>query len=123
MITASELLTMVRSPYHVGACPSADDQFSLSSRNCGDRVTVTVRKDADTVAELWHTVQGCIICQASASLLCRWAEGQEIAFLRDVTDTQYLAHFDTLSPFRQHCAILPLECLRRLLTRFDGASQ
>jgi nitrogen fixation NifU-like protein len=123
MVTAPELLELVRSPYHVGTCSRADGQFSLSSRICGDRVTLSLRWDGDTVTELWHAVQGCIICQASASLLCRWAEGRDAAFLWNVANSQYLTHFGTLSPFRQHCALLPLECLRHLLARDDGAGQ
>jgi NifU-like protein involved in Fe-S cluster formation len=104
---------------------------SLDSPLCGDRVTVEVRLAGGRIEALAHRVRGCVLCQASASLLGRAAPGLGAAelegvrqaleaLLRDGQAPQPggplggLAVFAPVRavPSRHACVLLPFDALR-----------
>ncbi len=58
------------------------EQF-MRNPTCGDEVTVRVRFEGDTLAEIAWTGQGCSISQASASVLSSLATGHTRAELTE----------------------------------------
>ncbi len=53
---------------------------------CGDEITLRVRLDGDTVADVSYDGQGCSISQASASVLNELLVGKDIAEARRVQE-------------------------------------
>ena len=54
---------------------------------CGDRVTFDVVLDADKrIQDIAHTVKGCVLCQASASVIGAEAKGETAASLHSVRE-------------------------------------
>jgi nitrogen fixation NifU-like protein len=51
---------------------------------CGDRITVDVRLAQDRIVALGYEVHGCVLTQASASLLGRHAPERSAAEIREV---------------------------------------
>ncbi|MEM7445382.1 MAG: Fe-S cluster assembly sulfur transfer protein SufU [Pseudomonadota bacterium] len=53
---------------------------------CGDRVTVDIEIDGDQVTDLSHRVRGCLLCQASASILAQNLPGKSLEDLRAINE-------------------------------------
>ena len=96
---------------------------------CGDRVTMEVRVEGGRIAALAHRVRGCVLCEASASLLGRAAvglgtaeveaaRGALAALLREGTPAppRPLAGLEVFAPTRavpsrHSCVLLPFDAL------------
>ncbi len=115
-----------------GAGKLADATKSVTVDNplCGDRVTFDVRIGADgTIAAVGHTVKGCVLCQASASVIGANAKGETAVTLGDARDSlramlkqgaaapagawAALATFAAVSGHksRHECVLLPFEAV------------
>jgi nitrogen fixation NifU-like protein len=126
-----------RAPRHVGALAAPTGTGTASNALCGDRVEVDVCTDADgALLEVGHRTVGCLICTASASLMCeevmglpaaaideRWqalragiASGDGAALGRLAALTGVSAH-----PTRHRCALLPWEALQAALAAPEPA--
>ncbi len=110
-----------------GASATADNPL------CGDRVTVELRLEDGRIAALAHRVRGCILCEASASILGGAAPGRtpaEVASAGEALAAMLvsratppagpfaaLAVFEPVRavPSRHRCALLPFEALARAL--------
>ena len=75
-----------RRPEHEGR----PDGFDASARGdnpmCGDRVTVFIRRDADTISEAGFEARGCEISIASADLMCEAVQGAGVEQVRSWAD-------------------------------------
>jgi nitrogen fixation NifU-like protein len=63
------ILDHYRSPHHVGLREPYDAQVHHVNPTCGDEVTLRVRLDGDTVADVSYHALGCSISQASVSVM------------------------------------------------------
>lgn len=124
-------------PAPVGGAAPATLQGMATIENplCGDRVTVEVRVEGGRITALAHRVRGCVLCEASASLLGRAAVGlgtAEVeasrrafaALLREGTPPPPgpLAGLDVFAPVRavasrHSCVLLPFDALGAALAR------
>ncbi len=127
------LVRLARAAEGAGDLAGATAGATVDNPLCGDRVTVEVRLAGGCVAALAHRVRGCILCQASASLLGRAAPGRTpaelagaqaalAALLRSGAPPPQgpfadLALFAPVraAPSRHRCALLPFEALARAL--------
>ena len=120
-----------------GRLDAPDASVTLDNPLCGDRVTIDLRRDAsDRIVELGHTVRGCVLCRAAATVLGEHAEGQDAAALAAVraglrahlrregerpADPRWadLAVFDAVAPHksRHECVLLPFEAVLEALGR------
>lgn len=97
---------------------------------CGDRVTVDIATDGERITAVGHTVRGCLLCQASASILAKNLPGKSIdelnavgldieAMVREGSDTPEgwsdLAAFAPVHGVRSRheCVLLPFEAARK----------
>ncbi len=103
------------SRYHCGTPVSWTHQGSISSSTCGDEVVFYAVIDGTQIREAWHTVRGCIVCQAASSFVCKWAVNKSADDLVSIGEDGFLAILGPLTPLRQQCALLPFRCLKRLL--------
>jgi nitrogen fixation NifU-like protein len=121
--------------------PAPDGTATVDNPLCGDRVTVDVRLEDETVAEVGQRVRGCLLCEASGALIARHAPGcakAELQALRGRVadmlkaetdeDARRLADalgagWDALGAFvpvrryrsRHECVLLPFEALGKAL--------
>ena len=65
-----------RRPRNVGKLEGADKTVTTRNPLCADEMTLWVRFDGDTVAEVRFVAQGCAISRASASLMTSAVKGK-----------------------------------------------
>ena len=96
---------------------------------CGDRVTMDVRLEEGTIAEIAHEVRGCALCQAAAVALRSRAQGRSKGDVpglrREIEDVLKgtaagEGDFAAFTPVRQYrsrhdCVLLPFEALQAAL--------
>jgi len=68
-----------RSPRNYRALPDATGTAEGDNPLCGDRITLYVRLEGDTVADIGFQGRGCAISQASASLMTGAVKGKSVA--------------------------------------------
>lgn len=57
----------------------ADATARVDNPLCGDRVTIDLALDGETVTAVGHRVQGCALCEASAAIIARNLVGRPAA--------------------------------------------
>ncbi|MEQ8786916.1 MAG: SUF system NifU family Fe-S cluster assembly protein [Pirellulaceae bacterium] len=96
-------------PYHRGTCEHPTHAHEDKNPLCGDVVRVELAIDDEgRVREAWFEGKGCVISQASASMLMEQLEGKRVDELKDFSAQQMLDLFGArLTPNRQKCCLLP----------------
>ncbi|MBC8092337.1 MAG: SUF system NifU family Fe-S cluster assembly protein [Pseudonocardia sp.] len=72
------ILDHYRTPHGSGLREPFDAESMQINPTCGDEITLRVRLDGDTVAEVSHETLGCSISQASASVLTDLVVGRSV---------------------------------------------
>ena len=126
---APALLRLAADATGAGRLSPADAEGHAHNLTCGDKVNVTLRLNADgSIAGLAHDTRACVLAQASASILGRFAVGTDAAHLRALRDgvTAMLkggpapaapfADYTALAPAANHrnrhaCVLLPLDAV------------
>ncbi len=80
-----------KSPVHAGDPMQLPIQKSTRNRSCGDAVTLGIEYDTagQRIKSIVHHAEGCMLCRASASILCLVVEGRtqdEILALKRYVD-------------------------------------
>lgn len=111
------ILDHYRSPRHRGLIDRSSTQASGSNPLCGDRVTVQLDINNNTIAAMRFDGVGCAVSLATASLLSEYVRNRPVteALAIDAAAVQILLG-TTLSPLRLKCALLPLKTLQQALT-------
>jgi NifU-like protein involved in Fe-S cluster formation len=131
-----ELVRLARAATGAGGLDRADGAATLDNPLCGDRVTFEVRLEGGRIAAVAHRVRGCLLCEASASLLGEAAPGATApgvdaaraavtAMLAEGAPPPEDARWRRLALFepvrevrsRHRCVILPFEALGEALAR------
>jgi nitrogen fixation NifU-like protein len=111
-----------------GRLDAPDASITLDNPLCGDRVTIDVNLAGDRIADMAHRVRGCLLCQASASVVGANAIGQSavtlVAAQRDLrasldepsAGNALWPGMEAFAPVagyksRHACVLLPLEAL------------
>lgn len=79
------ILDHYRRPRNKGEIAGADETIVMKNPLCGDEITIQVRRDGDTIADIGFSGRGCSISQASASMMTQLVKGktrEEIDALR-----------------------------------------
>lgn len=129
------LLRLARAAVGAGRLPAPDATAERDNPLCGDDVTLDVSVREGRVAAVGHRVRGCVLCQASASILGAAAPGRtpaEIAraraelaaMLREgggipAAPWEGLAVFLPVRavPSRHECVLLPFDALGDAVAR------
>lgn len=72
------ILDHYRSPHGAGLREPFDAESVQINPTCGDEITLRLRLDGKTVAEISHETLGCSISQASASVLTDLLVGRSV---------------------------------------------
>ncbi len=117
-----ELLDHYRFPRHKGKLLQPDFTSAQHNPSCGDHVWFEAKIADGTVVEIAFDGAGCVISQASASLLAVHVYGKPILFVTALTTADIIALVGIeLGPTRLKCALLALHALQQGLQnyRFD----
>lgn len=113
------ILRHYEEPYHNESFSNATHRQRIDNPVCGDSVQLELRvSDAGVIEQAWFTGTGCVISQASASMLVERIEGQAVETLANFAAQDMLRLFRArLTPLRQRCCLLSWEALRQLLEK------
>jgi len=73
------ILDHSRRPRNFGACPNCNRDAKGHNPLCGDRLTVHLDVEGDTIRDAHFEGQGCAISVASASLMTEMIKGKTVA--------------------------------------------
>ncbi len=112
-----------------------DRSVTIDNPLCGDRVTLDLAFDGESLREAGHRTRGCLLCEASAGLIVEHAPGLATGELDDRAKT-LIACFadegrpladlwpglDLLAPARHYksrhdCVTLPFQALSKALNQ------
>ncbi|MEX0940480.1 MAG: SUF system NifU family Fe-S cluster assembly protein [Candidatus Babeliales bacterium] len=113
------LMDHYRHPRNRGQLEKPDFSSGQFNPSCGDQVSFEGMVNNDIITQVKFTGKGCVISQASASLLSELIEGKSIedALALNKEDMQKLIGMQ-LGPMRLKCALLPLEALQQGLQNY-----
>lgn len=116
-IYEEHVLDHYEDPYHRGNCDAATHAEEGNNPLCGDQVRVELVLDNEgKVKEAWFEGKGCVISQASASMLMEKIEGMTLDQLKAYSATEMLELFGPqLTPNRQKCCLLPWRVVQRAM--------
>ncbi|MEM6980770.1 MAG: Fe-S cluster assembly sulfur transfer protein SufU, partial [Planctomycetota bacterium] len=107
-IYEEHVLDHYEDPYHRGDLASATHGDEGNNPLCGDKIRVDLKLDNNgRVAEAWFDGEGCVISQASASMLIEELEGKTVEEVKAYSASDMLGLFGPkLTPNRQKCCLL-----------------
>lgn len=107
-IYEEHVLDHYEDPYHRGDLESATHHHEGKNPLCGDVIAISLRLGEDgRIQEAWFDGEGCVISQASASMLTEKIEGMTVEEAKEFTANEMLELFGPqLTPNRQKCALL-----------------
>jgi nitrogen fixation protein NifU and related proteins len=115
------ILDHYRNPRSHGLLESPDAQAEGQNPLCGDEVSVSLRFDGDTIADVGFEGRGCAISQAATSMLTELVRGRTAGEVARMPKEELLEEIGIpLTPVRLKCAILGLGVLRVALHKAKG---
>ncbi|TWU35092.1 Fe-S cluster assembly sulfur transfer protein SufU [Novipirellula artificiosorum] len=113
-IYEEHVLDHYEDPYHRGALDHATHADEGNNPLCGDVIHIDLKMDADgTIKEAWFEGDGCVISQASASMLIEKIEGKTLDQVKAFSADEMLELFGPkLTPNRQKCCLLSWRVLQ-----------
>ncbi|OYP32241.1 Fe-S cluster assembly sulfur transfer protein SufU [Rhodopirellula sp. MGV] len=116
-IYEEHVLDHYEDPYHRGFLENATHEHQGKNPLCGDVIEIYLRLDSEgRVSEAWFEGEGCVISQASASMLIEKVEGKTAEEVREFSANEMLELFGPkLTPNRQKCCLLSWRVLQSAL--------
>ena len=113
------ILDHYEDPFHRGHLPTATHVHEDNNPLCGDVVRIELELGPDDsgadhkISDCYFTGQGCVISQASASMLLEKMQGKRIEDVKHFSATDMLDLYGArLTPNRQKCCLLPWKVLQ-----------
>ena len=113
-IYEEHVLDHYEDPYHRGPLQEATHAHEANNPLCGDVIHIDLKLDPDgKIVEAWFEGEGCVISQASASMLIEKIEGKTLDEVKEFSADQMLELFGPkLTPNRQKCCLLSWRVLQ-----------
>ena len=107
-IYEEHVLDHYEDPYHRGALDEATHAHEADNPLCGDVIHIDLKMNADgKIEDAWFEGKGCVISQASASMLIEKIEGKTLDEVHAFSADEMLVLFGPkLTPNRQKCCLL-----------------
>ena len=80
------ILDHSRHPRNFGKCPTCNRDAKGHNPLCGDRITVQLDLQGDTIKDVHFEGQGCAISVASASLMTEMVKGKKVSEAKQLFD-------------------------------------
>ncbi len=115
-----ELMDHYRNPRHSGVLAEPDFTGDDHNPSCGDRIKISGKVVGDNVAELGFTASGCVLSQASASILSEHCAKKSIDEVLAFSKDAFLELVGIpLGPNRVKCSLLSLFALQEAILSFQ----
>lgn len=110
------ILENYRRPRNFGRVQKPDFFRDEENAFCGDMIEISGRLKKDKIKEIKFQGRGCVISQASSSILTEYVKNKSVKEIKkmSVKDMTKLLGVE-LSPTRMKCAELPLLALKKSL--------
>lgn len=102
------ILDHYEDPFHRGTLEEATHAHEDKNPLCGDVVRIELKLDAEgKVEDVYFTGEGCVISQASASMLLEEMYGKTVDEVKEFSAEDMLSLYGPrLTPNRQKCCLL-----------------
>jgi len=113
-IYQEHILDHYEDPYHRGHLPTATHEHADKNPLCGDVVKYELElSDDGQIRGIYFDGTGCVISQASASMLAERIDGKRVEELKAFSAEDMLELYGPrLTPNRQKCCLLPWKVLQ-----------
>jgi nitrogen fixation NifU-like protein len=118
------ILDHYEDPFHRGHLPTATHAHEENNPLCGDVVRIELQLDeSGNIVDAFFDGQGCVISQASASMLLEAMQGKSIEDVKRFSAEDMLELYGArLTPNRQKCCLLSWKVLQSAVhSPADGA--
>lgn len=113
-IYQEELTDHYTNPRNRGTLHNPDFTSGMHNPSCGDSVSIQGCVEDGILLAIAFEGKGCVISQATASMLTEYAKGKSLAQLKELNaDFMRSLIGMPLGPTRLKCALLPLEALQQ----------
>jgi nitrogen fixation NifU-like protein len=110
---AEEILDHYKHPRHFGHLEQPTMTYHDRNPLCGDEITLELKIENGTVADIAYTGHGCAISRAAASMMSEEIIGKSLAELKEWNKDSILDLLGIeVGPVRIKCALLPLKALK-----------
>lgn len=108
------ILDHYEDPFHRGTLPTATHAHEDKNPLCGDVVRIELQLDDNgKIADAYFSGEGCVISQASASMLLEKLQGKTVDEVKDFSAEDMLSLYGPrLTPNRQKCCLLSWKVLQ-----------
>lgn len=114
-----ELMDHYHHPRYRGVLSISDIDSGQHNPSCGDSVTIQAKVQDGIIAEIAFEGKGCVISQATASMLAEYALGKSLDHMRQFSTDELLALIKIpLGPTRLKCALLSLHALKNGIEQY-----
>jgi nitrogen fixation NifU-like protein len=114
-----DLIDEAKNPSNYGDLENADVTTTQFNASCGDVITVAVKLSSDKskIEDIKWKGHGCIISQASMSVLSEKIKGYPVSKIQDLTKEQILEELGLpqISIGRVKCLLLGLSAVKKIL--------
>ena len=124
-IYREQILDLYRNPKNRGKMEKPTVTFEEYNPLCGDKLILQLRIENGQVTKAMFEGEGCAISTAASSMLTDYIKGKSLEDLKKLDGEKVLSilNLSDISPGRLKCALLPLEGLRRALSKYqEGGS-
>jgi nitrogen fixation NifU-like protein len=112
------ILDLYRNPKNKGEIKNADFEAESVNPLCGDKVKIQLKISSKNkiIEKALFSGSGCVISQASASLLCTYIIGKKPSDIKKINSDDIINLIGIKpSPSRLGCAILGLKSLKEVV--------
>lgn len=107
------LLDHYKHPHNFGEVEGADVSHEEGNPSCGDQMRITLKTRDGVIEDIKFKGKGCIISQASASILTDLMKGERLDRVKAFSKDDMLENIGIpIGPMRLKCALLALKVLK-----------
>ncbi len=107
------LLDHYENPRNYGTIENPDYTYEEGNPSCGDVLRIDVKVKDGVIEDVRFSGRGCVISQASASILTELIKGKTLDEVRQIGKDELLSALKIpLSPMRLKCGLLSLKVLK-----------
>lgn len=115
-IYKEHILDLYKNPHNKGNLKNSTHEFSKNNPLCGDEIKIQFIIQNDKISEIKFDGYGCVISQASASLLTDKIKNLSINKIKKISKEDILEMLRIpISYSRLNCALLPLDTVKGAL--------
>jgi nitrogen fixation protein NifU and related proteins len=116
-----QLMDHYRNPRNQGTLDKPDFKSGVFNPSCGDSIAIEGMVQDHTLVHIAFQGSGCVVSQATASLLTQVAKGKELDEIMQLDKhTVLLLIGMELGPVRLKCALLPLQALHEGVQQYQN---